>query len=516
MLREDETPVIDVVIPVYRGLEQTRRCIESVLHARQITPYELVLIDDASPEPELSRYLDSLAGRDGVAVLRNERNLGFVETVNRGMRLHPERDVVLLNSDTEVANDWLDRLRKCVHSASDIATATPFSNYATICSYPVFCADNPMPPGVGVAELDGVFQRVNAGRLVDLPTAVGFCMYIRRACVDLIGLFDAGQFGRGYGEENDFSRRAAKAGWRNVLCADTFVFHAGGVSFGDERAVLGPAAAETLSRLHPEYAGLVQRFVAEDAPAVYRRAVDKALARRRKWRKWAALLRSLKHWRQRASASGPNPRDGNESPERGHLDFGAIYRDNGFRGTESRSGTGSSLVQTRVIREAIPELLSELKIGHLLDVPCGDWNWMRHVDLSRVRYTGGDVVAEIVDQNNAHFGSRNCSFERMNIVTGPLPKADLILCRDCLVHLNFSEGLAALDQFRKSGATWLLTTTFTERDGNTELHEGDIWRPLNLEKPPYNLPRAERYLNEGCTEDEGQYGDKSLGLWKLR
>ncbi len=285
----DPADMVDVIIPVYAGFEETRRCIESVLKAHCATAFELVLIDDASPEPELVVYCESLRNRPGVTLLVNQRNLGYVETVNIGMRLHPDRDVVLLNSDTEVADGWLDRLQKCVHSAPDIATATPFSNYATICSYPVFCADNAMPPDVSLAELDRLFARVNAGAHVDIPTAVGFCMYIRRPCLAQVGLFDAEQFGRGYGEENDFSRRAAKAGWRNVLCADTFVFHAGGVSFGTERATLAPAAAEALSRLHPEYAELVQRFVAEDSPAKFRRAVDMGLVRRRKWRNWAGF-----------------------------------------------------------------------------------------------------------------------------------------------------------------------------------------------------------------------------------
>lgn len=285
----DPARVVDVIVPVYRGVEETRRCIESVLKAVCATPFELVLIDDASPEQELVCYLDTLAGRPGITLLRNAHNLGFVQTVNRGMTLHAERDVVLLNSDTEVANDWLDRLRTCGYSAPDIATATPFSNYATICGYPVFCADNAMPPDVGLAELDGLFARTNAGSHVEIPTAVGFCTYIRRACLDRVGLFDAERFGRGYGEENDFSRRAAKAGWRNVLCADTFVFHAGGVSFGAERSTLAAAGAEALSRLHPEYDELVQRFVADDPPAQFRRAVDIELARRRKRRKWGAL-----------------------------------------------------------------------------------------------------------------------------------------------------------------------------------------------------------------------------------
>jgi len=272
---------LDVIVPVYKGVEETRRCIESVLRVDCATPFELVLIDDATPEPELARYLDTLAGRAGITLLRNPENLGFVRTVNRGMALHAERDVVLLNSDTEVANDWLDRLRACVHGAPDIGTATPFSNNATICSYPEFCADNPMPAGIGLAELDALFARTNAGQSVDIPTAVGFCMYIRRACLERVGLFDADRFGRGYGEENDFCRRAAGAGWRNVLCADTFVFHAGGASFQDEREGLMANGATVLRGLHPDYDALVGRFATEDAPAKYRQAVDIARARLR-------------------------------------------------------------------------------------------------------------------------------------------------------------------------------------------------------------------------------------------
>lgn len=273
--------LVDVIVPVYRGLEETRRCIESVRRTHCATPFELVLIDDASPEPELASYCASLGNQPGVTVLVNARNLGFVGSVNRGMSLHPDRDVVLLNSDTEVANDWLDRLRRCAYSQADIGTATPFSNNATICSYPVFCADNAMPAGIGLAELDNLFARVNSGEHVEIPTAIGFCVYIRRACLDQVGVFDAEHFGRGYGEENDFSRRAAKAGWRNVLCADTFVFHAGGVSFQAEREPLMANAAEVLRGLHPDYDALVGRFVTADAPAKYRQAIDIARARLR-------------------------------------------------------------------------------------------------------------------------------------------------------------------------------------------------------------------------------------------
>src|SRR3954471_1964274 len=127
--------MIDVVVPVYGGMQATRRCLESVLANRQGSANGGVVIDDRGPEPAIAAYLDGLA-RDGrITLLRNERNLGFVQSVNRGMALHPERDIVLLNSDTEVANDWLDRLARAAHSDPRIATATPFSNNATICSY---------------------------------------------------------------------------------------------------------------------------------------------------------------------------------------------------------------------------------------------------------------------------------------------------------------------------------------------------------------------------------------------
>lgn len=264
---------VDIIVPVYAGLEETRRCLEGVLAHAQATPHALILIDDATPEPALAAYLDRLAAERPVVLLRNLANEGFVRAVNRGMALHPERDVVLLNSDTEVANDWLDRLRRCAVSAPDIGTVTPFSNNATICSFPDFCADNPLPDGLTLAELDACFRRANAGACVEIPTAVGFCMYIKRACLDAVGPFDAERFPRGYGEENDFSRRAAELGWRNVLCADTFVYHRGGVSFQDERAELMRAGAAALLARHPDYDALVQAHIRADPAAGLRRAV---------------------------------------------------------------------------------------------------------------------------------------------------------------------------------------------------------------------------------------------------
>jgi len=267
---------VDVVIPVYKGLDETRRCIESVLAARQAIETRVVVVDDATPEPAIARHLDELAQSGRVTLLRNDANLGFVRSVNRGMDNAAGRDVVLLNSDTEVANDWLDRMRAAAYRDERIATVTPFSNNATICSYPFEGWEGRIPGTLGLARLDQLFASVNAQKMVDLPTAVGFCMFIRRDALEALGTFDAERFGRGYGEENDFCMRAWKAGWRNVLAADVFVFHQGSVSFSGERDALAQAAGHALIALHPEYPVKVHEFVRSDPAAQFRSAVDVA------------------------------------------------------------------------------------------------------------------------------------------------------------------------------------------------------------------------------------------------
>lgn len=266
---------VDVIVPVYRGLDETRACLDSLLAAEPALPHECIVIDDASPEPALSAYLRDLAETGRITLLANPENLGFVGTVNRGMALHPERDVVLLNSDTRVSGDWLDRLADCAYSDPAAATATPFSNNATICSYPRFCEDNPLPARAG-AELDALCRAANPGQAVEIPTAVGFCMYIRRDCLDQLGLFDAERFGKGYGEENDFCMRAAAAGWKHLLCADTFVYHSGGVSFAETQTPRQRDAIQVMRRLHPHYETEVQRHIHADPARPLRLALDTA------------------------------------------------------------------------------------------------------------------------------------------------------------------------------------------------------------------------------------------------
>lgn len=271
--------MIDVIIPAYRGLAETRRCLESVLAARVRTPHEIVVVDDASPEPALSAWLREAGAGGRFTLLVHERNRGFVASVNEGMRLHPGRDVLLLNSDTEVAPGWLDRIVACAARDPRTGTVTPFSNNATICSYPRFAQANPLPEGTGTAVLDAAFARANAGQAVEIPTAVGFCMFISRRCLDEVGLFDEEAFGRGYGEEVDFCMRAARAGWRHWLAADTFVFHEGEVSFGGGAQEIRNRAQAIVDERYPEFQPRVRGFVAADPPRPFRERATAALAR---------------------------------------------------------------------------------------------------------------------------------------------------------------------------------------------------------------------------------------------
>ncbi|NWG73393.1 MAG: glycosyltransferase, partial [Rubrivivax sp.] len=270
---------IEIVLPVYNGLDALRRCLASVFDAPCRQPWHLTLVDDASPDPSVGRWLREFAAvHPEVTVLANARNLGFAATVNLGMRLAGRRDVVLLNSDTEVAGDWLDRLHRAAWSGARVGTVTPFSNNATICSFPAFCEDNALPAGHTTATLDSVFAQTHPGQTIEIPTAVGFCMYIRRDCLDDVGAFDAETFGAGYGEENDFCLRASARGWRHLHALDVFVYHAGAASFSERRHELQSTAIAAMRRLHPGYEELIRAFVQRDPARPYREAVARRLA----------------------------------------------------------------------------------------------------------------------------------------------------------------------------------------------------------------------------------------------
>lgn len=265
---------VDVIVPVYKGKTETLNCLYSVLSASCDISFELVVINDASPDTELVEEIEKLADRGLLTLVHNSNNLGFVATVNKGMLLHLDRDVVLLNSDTEVYDEWLDRLKRAISRNNRTGTATPLSNNATICSYPRFLHDNPYPLEIPYSELDSITADVNKEIEVEVPTGVGFCMYIKRSCIEDVGLFDEKTFGKGYGEENDFCQRAIRRGWRNIIAADIFIRHWGGASFQGEKAKRVQYAMKIMDKKYPLFHQDVATFINLDPMHEVRHRID--------------------------------------------------------------------------------------------------------------------------------------------------------------------------------------------------------------------------------------------------
>ncbi|OBS52995.1 hypothetical protein A8B73_08375 [Methylosinus sp. 3S-1] len=255
---------VDVIVPVYRGYDETLASLHAVLAHAQQTPFNLVVVNDRSPEPALTDALRDLSSRGLFDYLENEENLGFVRSVNKALERRGSRDVVILNSDAIVHGDWIDRLLAHARSDARIATITPFSNNATICSYPVSNRDNMLALEASPAELDDFAKACNVGARSVAPTGVGFCMYMRGAVIDAIGGFDAEAFGHGYGEECDFCRRAAEAGHVNVIAHDVFVYHAGQVSFAERAKTERAANQRALADKHPDYPMRVALYIRAD------------------------------------------------------------------------------------------------------------------------------------------------------------------------------------------------------------------------------------------------------------
>lgn len=264
-----------VIIPVYRGFEMTMHCISRVA-ATVPRGTAIIVVDDASPEPGLSAALEALARKRRIRLIRNPRNLGFPGSANRGIAAAGDRDVVLLNSDAVVPSGWLERLRTAAYSSPDIGTVAPLSNDATILSYPKVNDLQPPPADAMLDEIDALAMATNGEELVEIPTSVGFCMYLRRDCLAETGPFREDVFAQGYGEENDFCLRARHLGWRHMAATGLFVSHIGGQSFGAARAHLLRRNLDLLERLHPGYGALIGQHVDADPLAPARSRLDLA------------------------------------------------------------------------------------------------------------------------------------------------------------------------------------------------------------------------------------------------
>ena len=194
--------------------------------------------------------------------------------------------------------------------------------------------------------------------------------------------------------------------------------------------------------------------------------------------------------------------------------FTNIWRKNGWGGQESLSGKGSDLNQTRHLISVLPQVISRHGISSMVDLPCGDFNWMQYVDLSGIDYTGGDIVAGLIEHNKQIHSRTGVQFRHLDLISSRLPTADLYFVRDVFVHLSLEHINAALENIRSSGSHWLLTTTFPKENVNSDILTGQ-WRRLNLCLPPFSFPEpTELILEKGLPADHEQ-ADKSLGLWRI-
>ncbi len=192
--------------------------------------------------------------------------------------------------------------------------------------------------------------------------------------------------------------------------------------------------------------------------------------------------------------------------------FTRIYEQNKWGDEQTRSGKGSNMDRTAAIRRELPALLRELGIESILDIPCGDFYWMKEVDLGGTNYYGADIVRELIQQNIRQHSAPYRKFLQLNLLEDTLPIADAVLCRECLVHFSFADVMAAVENIRKADAKYLLTTHFPNIESNTDILTGKH-RPLNLCLPPFNWPPALDQIDED--QGNGKHGCKQLAVWRV-
>ena len=273
-VHREQKPIqeLDVIVPVYNGMEFLPGLFDSLFENTD-TPFRVIVVDDKSPDPSVRPFLERLAAEhENMHLFFNEENKGFVKTINIAST-YVQSHFVIVNTDVEVPKGWLHRLMRPILDDPKIASVTPFTNAGTICSFPNTLIDNPIFAGLDVNTVDSAFRKINVPSAhIEVPTGVGFCMGINLDVWRAIGPFDEINFGRGYGEENDWCMRALFANFRNLMVPNVFVYHKHGGSFhSDEKQNLMRENWEKLIKIHPSYPSRVQEFISADPPKALRK-----------------------------------------------------------------------------------------------------------------------------------------------------------------------------------------------------------------------------------------------------
>lgn len=253
---------IKVIIPVYEDFDSTKSCIESVLSSKLFnkTAFSLLIINDNSPNIKINNYLQNIE-EPYVEIIHNSKNLGFVGTVNKGLVQSNPADVIILNSDTTVNKDWVDRIYNHYKKDNSVGSITPLSNNATICSFPSSIIGGELPPNITFTKIDNILSRHKYS--FRIPTGVGSCMFISRKALDKIGVLDEKIFGQGYGEENDLSFRITKKGFYNILITNVYIYHKGEASFGEGSRLKKIHATKVINKFYPNYDKIIRSSIKE-------------------------------------------------------------------------------------------------------------------------------------------------------------------------------------------------------------------------------------------------------------
>lgn len=270
-------PDVTIIVPVYADFDATKACLDSLVVALSADKgMRILVVDDASHDPRIKKYLETIASVADVTLISNQTNLGFVGAVNQALRVTKEGDVVLLNADTLMPVDALARLRTIVTASPDIGTATPLSNNGEFTSFPIANRPNPLLPLGAIEQLDTYAAAVSGETAIDIPNGIGFCLYITRRCLDAVGeLSDI--FYRGYFEDVDLCLRAAEAGFRNVCIPGVYIGHEGSRSFRQEKRSLVVRNLRVLEQRYPRYKAECAAFAMADPIRESRARIEQAI-----------------------------------------------------------------------------------------------------------------------------------------------------------------------------------------------------------------------------------------------
>lgn len=195
--------------------------------------------------------------------------------------------------------------------------------------------------------------------------------------------------------------------------------------------------------------------------------------------------------------------------------FTRIYKTNYWRSKESFSGPGAELRQTVIVRKELPIIVNDLNIKTILDIPCGDFNWMREINFELLmKYIGADIVGELVHSNMRKYGDDRREFVELDIIKDNLPMSDLIFCRDCFVHFSFSDIFKAMNNIRRSKSKYLLMTTFNRENKNIDTYNAK-WRPINFQISPFNFCAPIKFVDTNFTDNGRQHFGNGMGLWRV-